>query len=267
MDIKKILLGKTEEQKQKIITWSIGNCVDLEALSRREIVDAISMQKTFLNSSLSFSGSLADPMPMPAEGSFYENFLKAKKEKIDGLVDMYNSSVASGKYAFDSGGNIYFGYPKKINSVRLEVDNYNFTIPVRFKVTLDYYGKEAESFYIIPFNFSGIYGEFVDLSETDSTLFKASEFNHFYVYKAFYSESTYSIGSRLSFEEGLHYNVVNNKIYFEKENIGVDFVIKYLPSTNAFEFFPKEKVSSIHLEVEGDLLKNTLGLTKKVVLT
>jgi hypothetical protein len=264
VDLERIIKIKNSSEKQQISDWISNKEIELEDISIKSVINAVSAAKSLLNSSLQQCLNLTEEQ---YQSNFYVQSLESKKNKVDGLIDLYNDAQLYNKYVFTDEV-ITFDYPTYISTVTLEIDSFNFSLPINFTLKLwDHSGNVTES-KIIPFNYSGLYSEYVDLDTTSTLRFPPSVYSSLYFYNVIYSADGFSVGNVMTFTNGAEYEISNDgTLYFKRESIGnTDLLVKYQPSYNGFEIDVNKKIIKAELVAENDFTNIAPGYTKRLVV-
>ncbi|MGL5713192.1 MAG: hypothetical protein ACRCX2_09250 [Paraclostridium sp.] len=260
-----ILLSiKSESQKNKILNWINQREVEIETETRENIIDAISCLKNFLNEELEYCEKITE---LKSNSGLYPGLVFAKNNKIDRLIDLYNDSNTYNKINFiDS--EIKFNKITTLEKVMLEIENFNFNTPIGFKMIVYTYDGEMLVNDIIPFNYNGLFNEFIDTSVSQQSTFKVANKNNVYIYSCIYDKNGYIEGTELKFEEGKHYSFTRDgHLVFDKDVLSEDtFIIKYQPNENSFEIDINKKVTNIELVFSNDFMEIGKNLKCRMVI-
>lgn len=262
--IKKTLLSKSDEEKEYISSMLNSRTVFIKDMEIENLIDAVSVSKSYINEYLTYISGIKDNLE---NNSLYISKIESKKSKIENLIQTFNNSYSKNKITFEN-NLIEFDYLRIIEKLKLEIDNFDYSIPINFSLRLYCYDGEIAEYNIIPFNFNGIYSEYLDI-ENNKSIFKVSNKDSLYFYNCIYTEEGFRLGTEINLEKGKDY------VFNEEGKLEIDFdrisyknlLVKYMPNENAFEFDKiNKKVFKIELSVKNDKIKISDKLIKKVIL-
>jgi hypothetical protein len=255
---------KSTEEKEKLLDWLGKEQVTLTEGTKEEIADGISCFKNFLNNELKVCENLVD---VETNTNYFISLLNAKNQKIDKLVDLYNESNTYNKIKFVDNA-ITFDKITTIETIRVEIDDFDYLYPIGFTISFTTFDGEIITKDIIPFNYNGLYNEFINLSETVQSTFKVANRKDIYFYSCEYNEKYYSLGSELTLVKGKHYDFsTDGYIVFDTDVLSDNQIImKYQPNENSFELEINKKIVSVALTPVNDFLSISDTYTKRLVI-
>ena len=267
MTTEEYLIFKSPEEKKDIINFLNNKQLQIKDLTIESLINIISCAKSNLNEELK---KLVAYKPDFINNQVYSSIIDAKNNKISKLVDLYNNSNSYNKLLFKD-NTINFSNITTIDSVKLEIDNFSYDIPLNFQLVMYAYDGEIIYRNIIPFNFSGIYSEYIDLknSESSSSLFTVSNKNNIYFYSCVYTKDKFELGRELNLKYNKDYSFdKEGHLIFDKEQTEYDeVVIMYQPNENAFEITNLlKRLYKIELIVDNDKIDINRNFTKRLVL-
>lgn len=265
MTTQEYLIFKSPEEKAHILSYLNDKKLFIDDLTIESLINVVSAAKSNLNEELK---EIANYKPDFTINQVYSSIINAHNKKINKLVDLYNNSNSYNKINFKDNV-ITFSNITTINSVKLEVDNFSYDIPIQFELIFYTYDNEIIKKNIIPFNFSGIYSEYIDLStsEMPTSVFSVSNKNNLYFYSCSYSQNKFQLGNEISLEYNKDYSFdKNGKIVFDKEECEHnEILIMYQPNENAFELDIFKKIYKIELIPINDKIEINHMLKKRLV--
>lgn len=265
-NIEQYLVFKSEDEKKDIITYLNNKTLYINDLTLESITNVISAAKNNLNEELK---ELVNYESDFFQNRIYTSVINAKNLKINNLIDMYNQSNSYNKINFVN-NLVNFKNITTIDNLKLEIENFNYDIPISFQLVLYCYDGEIISKNIIPFNYSGIYTEYINLKENNAeSIFSVSNKNNLYFYSCSYTNKGFTLGSEIILEKNKDYSFdKNGKIIFDKNIIQYkEFIIKYQPNENAYEINNLlKRLYKIELIVNNDKMNVNENLKKRLVL-
>ncbi|MGL5716655.1 hypothetical protein [Cetobacterium sp.] len=261
MDIENIIKSKSKEEKEKIAKMLETKVIDFTSLTREDLINCISGAKVNLNDMFSNCSNLKTIN----FSNVNEATIFAKSQKIDNMISYYNNSNTFTTYTFKN-NLVTFDTLKKIKKLQLNIENFNYELPLEFKIKIYCSDKSVIEEDIVPFNYNGLYNEFFIPTEKIISTFITSNRNNILFYSCLYTNKKFEIGNELDLEKNKDYSfnkegkiLINNK-FIKNENL----LIKYQPTTEAFEIEINKMVSKIELIISNDLLKVEDQLEKKI---
>lgn len=261
MDIENIIKSKSEEEKQKINKMLESGYIECEELTKEDLINCLSSAKVNLNGMFSSCLNLTEINFT----NFNETTIFSKSKKIDDMITFFNNSNTFTTFTFKN-NLITFDTLKKIKKLQFNIENFNYELPLEFKIKIYCSDKTVIEKDVIPFNYNGLFNEFFKLDDKIKSLFKVSNKNNVIFYSCTYSNKSFEIGNDLKLEKNKDYhinkesNIVLNKKFIKNENI----LAKYQPTTEAFEIDINKMVSKVELIINNDLLKISDQLEKKI---
>lgn len=254
---------KSEEERQKILNWITSKNITCDSMNIENLVNIISCCKTNLNEEISYCINLPDLNNKL--NNLYVSSIKSKNKKLDGLVDLYNSSNTYNKINFVD-NIINFYKTTHINKIKIEFENFDFFYPLSYKMNVYTYDQIKLIYDILPYNYYGLYSEYFD-SKKDKSIFKVANKNTFYIYDCVYNNNGFQLGEELSLQLNYHYGFKDDYLILDRDLIKEkDLIIKYQPAENSFEFAINKKIIKIELEVINDKLNLDKKIKKKLVI-
>lgn len=260
------LIFKSEKEKNDIVNYLNTKELYIDDFTLESMTNVISAAKNNLNEELK---ELMQYKSDFVKSRIYTSIINAKNEKINKLIDMYNESNSYNKIQFTNNV-IDFKSITTVDDLKLEIENFNYDIPMNFQFVMYSYDGEIITKDIIPFNYSGLYSEYIDInSDVLESIFSVSNKNNIYFYSCSYTEKGFTLGSEIKLEKNKDYAFdKNGKIVFDKESIQhKEFIIKYQPNENAYEIKDIfKRLYKIELIVNNDKMNVNEKFKKKLVM-
>lgn len=252
-----IFLLKSPEEKNNIKHMIQEKTLEMKEFTLESFLNAISVGKILLND------TIKDTLELPkvvTKKNLYNSVIQAKNEKIDYLIDLYNSANTYNRIKFIE-NKIQFSKITQIHRVKLEIENFNYDIPVRYALKTYSYDGEINTYNIIPFGFNGIYGEYLELDKENSTSFNINNKTNIYFYTCHYDSKKFNIGTEIHLEYDLDYVFdENGKIIIDTNRVKhKELLLKYQPGENVFDVKIDKKLYAIEIIAFND----KLGIDKK----
>lgn len=262
--MKDALRIKSPEEKLKIEKWlKLEEEIKIEELTKEELINCLSCCKTHLNEELKFCMTLGTTV---IKKNLYKNLIKAKKDKITKLVEIYNDSNLFNKIEFKNNV-IIFDNPKSLGTINLDIEGFNYNYPVNFKIKFYFADKTYEERKVIPFNFNGLFSEYLNLKETNKTFFKIGSDKHVYFYSLIYNKIDFSLGTELDLKLGTDYTIEDGFIVIENKGLlEKGLMIKYIPKSNYYQVTLNKKIIKIELIPINDFLSVSDFFKKRLVI-
>lgn len=264
--IKQYLIFKNEKEKNDIINYLNVKKLYIDDLTLESMTNVISACKNNLNEELKEMLNYKSDF---VKSRIYTSIINAKNEKINKLIDMYNESNSYNKIQFVNNV-INFKSITTVDDLKLEIENFNYDFPINFQFVLYGYDGEIITKDIIPFNYSGLYSEYIDInSDNISTVFPVSNKNNIYFYSCSYTDKGFSLGSEIKLKKNKDYAFDNNgKIVFDKDVMQYkEIIIKYQPNENAYEIKDiLKRLYKIELIVNNDKMNVNDKFKKRLVM-
>lgn len=265
-NIEKYLVFKNEKEKKDIIQYLNEKKLFIDDLTMESMINVVSAAKNNLNEELS---ELANYKSDFFQNRIYASIINAKNQKINNLINMYNQSNSYNKINFKN-NIINFNNITTIDNIKLEIDNFNYDIPINFELIFYCYDGEIIKKNIIPFNYSGIYSEYVDLSDPNpQSIFSVANKNNLYFYSCNYSDKGFSLGTEVFLSKNKDYSFDSNgRIIFDKNKMEhKQIIVKYQPNENAYEInHLLKRLYKIELIINNDKMDINENLNKRLVL-
>ena len=201
-NIKKYMQLKTKEEKDNIERQLLSRTLSIDEFSLENLIDLISVAKTNLNN------EVKDFINIKNENSLnklYINIIKAKNKKIDDLILNYNDGIFNNKIEFKD-DKIIFDYIRQINKIKLEIDNFDYSIPINFIIKINCYDSETLRLNIIPFNFNGLFSEYFDINKNNTSSYEINNKSSIYFYSCTYSNNIFKLGNEIILKEEIDYS-------------------------------------------------------------
>lgn len=261
MDIENIIKSKSKEEKEKINNMLQTKVINFTSLTREDLINCLSVAKVNLNDMFTNCSNVK----YINFSNINETTIFAKSKKIDEMIEYYNNSNTFTSYTFKN-NLISFDTLKKIKKLQFNIENFNYELPLEFKIKIYCSDKFIIEKDIVPFNYNGLYNEFFIPEEKQQSLFKIANKNNVIFYTCVYNNKRFEIGNEIDLEKNKDYSfnkdgylVINNK-FIKNENL----LIKYQPTVESFEIEINKMVSKVEIIVNNDLLKVSDQLEKKI---
>lgn len=264
---KSFFIFKSEKEKQDILNYINTKKLYIDDLTLESMTNVISAAKNNLNEELK---ELMQYKSDFVQSRIYTSIIDAKNEKISKLIDMYNQSNSYNKMQFVNNV-IVFPNITSVDDLKLEIDNFNYDIPINFQLVLYSYDGEIITKNIIPFNYSGLYTEYINMNEQSQpkSIFSVSNKNNIFFYSCIYTNKGFTLGSEIHLIKNKDYSFDNNgNIIFDKEIIQhKEIIIKYQPNENAYELRDIfKRLYKIELIVNNDKMNINEKMKKRLVM-
>lgn len=259
------LLFKTEEEKNKIKSSLMEKQFKIDAFNIEELINVISCVKNALNDELQKS---LDYKIDPYNLNIYTSVIQAKNNHIDELIKLYNNSNTYNKLRFKD-NIINFSSITTIEKIKLEIEGFDYSIPMEFNLIFYTYDGEVIKKEILPYDYDGLYNEYFLLSEKNKSIFPVANKNNIYIYSCNYDDKKFELGNELTeLEKNIDYTYdFNGYLVFDKEKVQhKEILVKYQPNQNSFELAINKRCKKIELEVVNDKLGIQNKLIKELVL-
>lgn len=261
------LVFKSSEEKQDIINYLNTKQLYIKDLTLESITNVISAAKNNLNEELK---ELVNYKSDFVKNQIYTSIINARNEKINKLIDLYNKSNSYNKIQFVN-DTITFKNITTVDNLKLEIENFNYDVPINFELILYCYDGEIISKNIIPFNYSGLYSEYINLTETEEakSIFTVSNKNNIYFYSCTYTEKGFSLGTEIILEKNKDYSFDSEgHLVFDKTSLEYkEILIKYQPNENSYEITNLfKRLYKIELIVNNDKINFNGNLQKRLVM-
>ena len=253
---------KSEAEKNNIKKWITEKQIICESLNIENLVDIISCCKTNLNEEITYCLGLKNTNK---NSNLFSSLIESKNRKIDNLIDLYNNSNSYNKINFVD-NNIDFSKTSYIKKVKIEFENFNYELPLSYKMRVYTYDNIISEYNILPYNYYGLYSEFFDEGKSES-IFKVANKNTIYIYNCIYNENGFQLGKELKLNYNHEYCFKNDYLILDRELIqDKQLLIKYQPGENSFEFELNKKIVKIELEAVDDKMNFDKNIKKKLVI-
>lgn len=262
-NIKKYMQLKTQEEKNNIERQLLSKTLSIENFTLENLIDLIGVAKTNLNNEIKDFVNLKNE---DYNNNLYVNVIKAKNQKIDKLILDYNEGLFNNKIEFKD-NKIIFDNIKQINNIKLEIDNFNYDVPIDFVIKINCYDGESLKLNIIPFNYDGLFSEYFDISKNNSSSYEINNKNNIYFYTCSYNNQLFKLGNEVYLKEEIDYSFENNKLYFNNDIVYKELLVKYIPSYKNYEFNINKKVKSIELIPLNDKKNINVNFNKRLVIS
>lgn len=260
------LIFKSEQEKQDIVNYLNTKQLYINDLTLESMTNVVSAAKNNLNEELK---ELMQYKSDFINSRIYTSIINARNEKINKLIDMYNQSNSYNKIQFVNNV-INFSNITTVDNLKLEIENFNYDIPMNFQFVLYGYDGEIITKDIIPFNYSGLYSEYINLSlDEPKSIFSAANKNNIYFYSCTYTDKGFSLGTEIKLERNKDYSFDNNgHIVFDKEIMQYkEILIKYQPNENAYEITDiLKRLYKIELTINNDKMNLNDKFKKRLVM-
>lgn len=260
------LIFKSDEEKKDIVNYLNTKQLYINDLTLESMTNVISSAKNNLNEELK---ELMQYKSDFINSRIYTSIINAQNEKINKLIDMYNQSNSYNKIQFINNV-INFSSITTVDNLKLEIENFNYDIPINFELILYSYDGEMIVKNIIPFNYSGLYSEYINIDYDEPiSLFSVSNKNNIYFYSCTYNEKGFTLGSEIKLEKNKDYAFdKDGKIVFDKNSMQhKEILIKYQPNENAYEITDIfKRLYKIELTVNNDKMNLNGKFKKRLVM-
>lgn len=260
------LVFKSEKEKRDIINYLNTKQLYIDDLTLESMTNLISAAKNNLNEELK---ELMQYKSDFVKSRIYTSIIDARNDKINKLIDMYNESNSYNKIQFIN-NIINFKSITTVDDLKLEIENFNYDIPMNFQFIMYSYDGEIITKDIIPFNYSGLYSEYINIkSDNLKTIFSVSNKNNVYFYSCNYTNKGFSLGSEIKLQKNKDYSFDNSgRIVFDKDIIQhKEIIVKYQPNENAYEIKDIfKRLYKIELIVNNDKMNVNEKFKKKLVM-
>lgn len=264
--VEQYLIFKNEKEKNDIINYLNTKKLYIDDFTLESMTNVISAAKNNLNEELK---ELMQYKSDFVKSRIYTSIIDARNEKINKLIDMYNQSNSYNKIQFINNV-IEFGSITTVDDLKLEIENFNYDIPMSFQFVLYSYDGEIIRKNIIPFNYSGLYTEYINIKSGDlQSLFSVSNKNNIYFYSCSYNNKSFTLGTEIKLEKNKDYSFDSSgKIIFDSEAIQhKEIIIKYQPNENAYEIKDIfKRLYKIELIVNNDKMNVNENFKKRLVM-
>lgn len=215
----------------------------------------ISVAKTNLNNELNSFINLENKV---IKNDLYVNIIKAKNQKIDELIKKYNKGIFSNKLKLEN-NKITLKNITQINSISLEIDNFNLDFPISFILKVITYDGEIINYNIIPFSHNGLFKEYFELDKKQTSYFKVTNKDNIYFYSCRYDEKKFLLGNEIKLKPNEDYYFENDTLVFDDGLKHKEILAMYLPNKNSYEIKINKKVRFLEIIPVND----KKGLDKK----
>lgn len=266
MDIEQYLVFKSDKEKKDIINYLNTKQLYIDDLTLESMINVVSSAKNNLNEELK---ELMQYKSDFIKSRIYTSIINAKNEKINKLIDMYNQSNSYNKIQFTNNV-INFQNITTVDNLKLEIENFNYDIPMNFQFVMYSYDGEIITKDIIPFNYSGLYSEYIDINLTEpKSIFSVSNKNNIYFYSCTYTEKGFVLGNEIKLEKNKDYDFDGSgKLVFDKNVMQYkEILIKYQPNENAYEITNiLKRLYKIELIINNDKMNFNGNFKKRLVM-
>lgn len=259
------LLFKTNKEKTKIKSALTDKQLKLDNLTIEDLINTLSCAKNNFNEELR---KVSNYNIETYNANIYTSIIDAKNKHIDNLINLYNNSNAYNKIKFNN-NLIEFSTITTIENVKLEIEGFDYSIPLEFNLNFYTYDGEILKKEILPYDYDGLYNEYFLLSEKNKSIFPVANKNNIYIYSCTYGNKKFEIGNELTeLEKNIDYSYdLNGYLVLDNERIHhKEILIKYQPNKNSFEIPINKRCRKIELEVLNDKLNINNKFTKELVL-
>lgn len=264
--VEQFLVFKSEKEKNDIVNYLNTKELYIDDFTLESMTNVVSAAKNNLNEELK---ELVQYKSDFVKSRIYTSIINAKNEKINKLIDMYNESNSYNKIQFVNNV-INFKNITTVDDLKLEIENFNYDIPMSFQFVMYSYDGEIITKNIIPFNYSGIYTEYINIkTDEPQSIFSVSNKNNIYFYSCHYTEKGFTLGSEIQLKKNKDYSFDNSgKIVFDKDLIQYkEIMVKYQPNENAYELKDIfKRLYKIELIVNNDKMNVNEKFKKKLVM-
>lgn len=260
--LEEFLKFKSEKEKKDILQWLTIKNIKCEEITIENLVNIISCCKNNLNEEIKYCEQLTG---LKSKDSLYNTIVKAKNNKLDYLIDLYNDSNTYNKITFKN-NSITFSKTTFLKKIKLEIDSFDYSVPINYSISFFTYDGEEVVYNIIPYNYNGLFTEYIGEGVSQS-LFKVANKNTIYFYNCTYNENGFVLGKELSLEKKVAYDFQNGYIVFDRDKIDdKELFIKYQPNQNSFEFDINKKIIKIDIKAINDKMDIDKNYTKRLVI-
>lgn len=258
------LIFKSENEKNKIIDFLTNKKISIDDLTVESIVNSVSAAKNNLNEELK---NLLQYKFESYNSNLYSSIIQAKNNQIDNLISLYNGSNYFNKTTFVN-DIIEFNSITTIEKVKLEIDNFDYFIPINLSLNFYTYDGEIITKNIVPFDYNGLYNEYFEIKNNTKSLFKVANKNNLYFYTCIYNDKGFSLGSEIKLEKNIEYSFdKDGYLILDSSKIPhAEILVKYQPNENSFELTINKRCSKIELVSDNDKLGIKNKLIKRLVL-
>lgn len=263
--IEKFLVLIPEKNKEKIKQWLKNKEIQIDSITLNEMVYSISTTKQLLNEEIEFCSKITEP-------TFGVNLkaalINAKENKIEKLIDTYNSSNTYNKTKFNEKNEINFDKITTIKKMSLEIENFDYEVPISIKAVFTTHDGEIISKNIIPFNFNGLYKELISTNEFSTSKFKVANKDNIYFYTCDYGEGFFIMGKeiKLTLKKDYDFDINGNLVFLGNRLAEQKLIIMYHPNENAYEIDINKKLLKVSLETENDFIGYLKNKIKRMVI-
>ena len=259
------LLFKTDEEKTKIRSALTNKQLKLDNLTIEDLINTLSCAKNNLNEELRI---VLNYKIDPYNVNIYTSIIEAKNNHIDNLINLYNNSNTYNKIKFKD-NIINFSTITTIEKIKLEIEGFDYSIPLEFNLIFYTYDGEIIKKEILPYDYDGLYNEYFVIDEKNQSIFPVANKNNIYIYSCTYNNNRFEIGNELTeLKKNVDYSFdFNGYLIFDKDRIHhKEILVKYQPNKNSFELNINKRCKKIELEVINDKLNIQDKFTKELVL-
>lgn len=259
------LLFKTDEEKTKIKKALSNKQLKIDKLNIEDLINTLSCAKNNLNEELR---KVLNYKIDPYNVNIYTSIIEAKNNHIDNLINLYNNSNTYNKIKFKN-NIIDFSSITTIENIKLEIEGFDYSIPLEFNLIFYTYDGEIITKEILPYDYDGLYNEYFLLSEKNKSIFPVANKNNIYIYSCTYTNKKFEIGNELKeLKKNVDYSYdLNGYLILDNERIHhKEIIVKYQPNQNSFEIPLNKRCRKIELEIINDKLNINDKFNKELVL-
>lgn len=255
----------SQENKETIRKWLNSKDIQIDEITLDEMVNSISSLKQLLNEEVKFCSQIT-------ENTFGLNLssalIVAKENKIDKLIDIYNSSNTYNKTQFSDKDDINFAKITTLKTVSVEIDDFDYECPIGINIVFTTHDGEIISKNIIPYNYNGLYKELIKVEEFASSKFKVANKDNIYFYTCEVGDGYFVLGkeANLTIKKDYDFDLNGNLIFIGNKYANQNLVLFYQPNENAYEIHIDKKIVSVGLEITNDFTGFMKKKTKRLVV-
>lgn len=257
------LLFKTDEEKNKIRYALTNKQLTLDNLTIEDLVNTLSCAKNNLNEELK---RVLNYKIEPYNANIYSSIIDAKNNHIDNLINLYNDSNTYNKIKFKN-NTIEFSNITTVEKIKLEINGFDYSIPIEFNLIFYTYDGEILKKEILPYDYDGLYNEYFKLSDKTKSIFPIANKNNLYIYSCSYTNKKFEIGSELELKKNTDYSFdLNGHLIIDNDKVKhKELLVKYQPNQNSFEIDINKRCRKIELEIINDKLNISDNFVKELV--
>ncbi|MGL5716497.1 MAG: hypothetical protein ACRCXX_14270 [Cetobacterium sp.] len=255
----------SQKSKDTIRKWLISKDIQIEEITLDEMANSISSLKQLLNEEVKFCSQITvDDFGLNLSSAL----IVAKENKIDKLIDIYNSSNTYNKTQFNDRDEIDFSKITTLKVASVEIDDFDYECPVGINIIFTTHDGEITSKNIIPYNYNGLYKELIEVEEFASSKFKVANKDNIYFYTCEVGDGYFVLGkeANLTIKKDYDFDISGNLIFLGNKYAKQKLVLFYQPNENAYEIEVDKKIISVALEITNDFTGFMKKKTKRLVV-